>query len=173
MSPSIDTLTIDPTAMGIRHRFGPESLIDGTLKLAGGALVQGEVSGAVFVQGPLLIWADATVRGVIQVDGDVYVFGTIGDPGCAPDEASVECQGTAYLAASSVLNGRIVAKHLQIYQGADLRGQVRSLASAHKLSPHVSAVDERGGAIAEATEVVEEIDAHFRRASYPIPAFSR
>lgn len=171
MSNALDTLTIDPMAMGIQHRFGPGSEFNGTLKLAGGALFEGDVSGALHVQGTLVIWSGATIRGSIRVDGDLYLFGAVGDPGCAPDEAAVECHGTAYLAASSVLNGRVTAKHLQIYHGADLRGQVRSLSSAHRLSPHVSTVDER--VTGEAAEVVDEIDAHFRGFGHPVPAFSR
>lgn len=174
MSTALDTLTMDPLSMGIQHRFGPGSEFDGALKLAGGALVEGHVSGAVHVQGTLVIWSEATVSGTIIVDGDLYLFGALGNPGCAPDEATMECHGTAYVAASSVVNGRITAKHLQIYHGADLRGQIRSLASVHKFSPHVSTVDESGTVIGgEVAGVVDDIDAHFRTGSYPVPAFSR
>lgn len=173
MSNSIDTLTIDPERMGINHRFGPGCAIDGRIQLPDGALVQGEISGSVQIGGVLVLWTGAIARGDIRVAGDLYLFGTVGDPGCSPDEATIECLGTAYLASSCILNGRIVAKQLHVYQGAELRGQVRSFTGAHKVSPHIAHLGDDTPTSAEANVVLEDIEAQFDSSNLPVPAFSR
>ena len=110
---------------------------------------------------------------VLESAGDLYLFGTVGDPGCSPDEATIECLGTAYLASSCILNGRIVAKQLHVYQGAELRGQVRSFTGAHKVSPHIAHLGDDTPTSAEANVVLEDIEAQFDSSNLPVPAFSR
>ncbi len=122
-----DTLTIDPVAMNVVNRVAAGGKLHGELEFNGGLLVQGEVSGHIRVNGPLIIWTGAVVRGRIRVLGDLYLFGHLGAAGGSAVETSLECQGMAYVARSGVSTGSLSARRMQLYEGASLLGPFKTL----------------------------------------------
>jgi len=122
-----DTLTLDPIAMNVVNRVAADTVLDGHLHFEGGLLVQGEIAGQVHVQGRLIIWTGGVAKGRIRVSGDLYLFGRIGTAGGNPHETSVECQGTAYVSKTGVSTGTLMARRLQLYEGADLQGPFKTL----------------------------------------------
>ncbi|MBS3912847.1 MAG: polymer-forming cytoskeletal protein [Hydrogenophaga sp.] len=175
-----DTLTIDPLLMNLVHRFGPDSEIRGNLQLSGGVLVQGTLCGEVVIDGPLLIWSGATVCGTFHVSGDVYVFGEAGRSDEAVDATHIRCDGTACVASSAVLAGTLSARHFNIYQGADLRGSIRSLADSTLQvdTPGSEGIDDTDMdtsklIAAKGSQVRHEIEDAFGSPAPQIPSFSR
>lgn len=122
-----DTLTLDPIAMNVVNRVAQGSLLSGENYFEGGLLVQGEVSGQLRVNGRLIIWTGGVVRGRIRVMGDLYLFGQLGDMGGGPQDTSLECTGMAYVSKTGVSTGTLLARRLQLYEGADLQGPFRTL----------------------------------------------
>lgn len=122
-----DTLTIDPVAMNVVNRVAVGGKLHGELEFNGGLLVQGEVSGHIRVNGPLIIWTGGVVRGRIRVLGDLYLFGHLGAAGGSAVETSLECQGMAYVAGSGVSTGSLSARRMQVYEGASLLGPFKTL----------------------------------------------
>ena len=122
-----DTLTIDPIAMNVVNRVAPGSRLSGDLQFEGGLLVQGEVSGNIRVNGRLIIWKGGVVRGAIRVQGDLYLFGRLGAQDAEAQDTLLECIGMAYVAQTGVSTGTLMAKRLQLYEGADLRGPFKTL----------------------------------------------
>ncbi len=122
-----DTLTIDPVAMQVVNRVAAGCRLSGELVYQGGLLLQGEISGQVRVKGPLIVWAGALLHGRIKVYGDVYLFGQFGTDHGRPIDSQLSCNGTAFIAHSGLSTGTLLARRLQIYEGADLRGPFRML----------------------------------------------
>ena len=122
-----DTLTLDPIAMNVVNRVAAGTRLDGDLQFDGGLLVQGEINGNVRVNGRLIVWTGGLVRGRIQVNGDLYLFGRLGADGASPHDTSLECQGMAYVSKTGVSTGTLMARRLQLYEGADLQGPFKTL----------------------------------------------
>ena len=122
-----DTLTLDPIAMNVVNRVAAGGQLSGELQFEGGLLVQGEVSGNIRINGPLIIWTGGAVRGRVRVTGDLYLFGRLGAAGVDAHDTSLECQGMAYVSKTGVSTGTLMARRLQLYEGADLQGPFKTL----------------------------------------------
>ena len=122
-----DTLTIDPIAMNVVNRVAAGCRLDGDLQFDGGLLVQGEISGQIRVNGRLIIWKGGVVRGTVRVNGDLYLFGQLGAHSASAQDTQLECVGMAYVAQTGISTGTLMAKRLQLYEGADLRGPFKTL----------------------------------------------
>lgn len=122
-----DTLTIDPIAMAVINRVAAGSVLSGDLEFSGGLLVQGSLTGNIRVRGRLIIWTGGVVRGKVQVDDDFYLFGQLGATGAGPNDTSLECQGMAYVSKTGVSTGTLLARRLQLYEGASLQGPFKTL----------------------------------------------
>lgn len=124
---SKDTLTLDPVAMQLVNRVASGCLLRGQLRFEGGLLVQGELDGDLQVEGCLVVWSGGVVRGRISVTGDLYLFGRLGAAGGRAEDSVLECQGMAYVSHTGVSTGTLMARRLQLYDGADLQGPFRTL----------------------------------------------
>jgi hypothetical protein len=122
-----DTLTIDPIAMNVVNRVSAGSALSGELTFEGGLLVQGDLSGHIRVNGRLIVWTGGSVRGRLEVFGDLYLFGRLGAQGAGPHDTSLECHGMAYVSKTGVSTGTLLARRLQLYEGADLQGPFKTL----------------------------------------------
>jgi hypothetical protein len=122
-----DTLTLDPIAMNVVSRVAAGSHLNGEHFFEGGLLVQGEISGQLRVNGRLIIWTGGVVRGRIRVMGDLYLFGRLGEAGGGPQDTSLECTGMAYVSKTGISTGTLMARRLQLYEGADLQGPFKTL----------------------------------------------
>lgn len=122
-----DVLTLDPAAMNVVNRVAAGCHLNGKLLFQGGVLVQGELSGYLRVEGPLVVWYGATVRGRISVQGDVYVFGHLGDADAAASDTSIECTGMVCVAHSGHSSATLLARRLQLYEGAQVKGPFKTL----------------------------------------------
>ncbi|MDO9292118.1 MAG: polymer-forming cytoskeletal protein [Hydrogenophaga sp.] len=122
-----DTLTLDPIAMNVVSRVAAGSRLSGELQFEGGLLVQGEISGHIRINGRLIVWTGGVVRGRVKVRGDLYLFGQLGDTGASPQDTSLECTGMAYVSKTAVSTGTLLARRLQLYEGADLQGPFKTL----------------------------------------------
>lgn len=122
-----DTLTLDPIAMNVVNRVAAGTVLDGDLRFDGGLLVQGEVAGRIQVNGRLIVWTGGVVRGRVRVQGDLYLFGQLGAAGGSPHDTSLECQGMAYVSKTGVSTGTLMARRLQLYEGANLQGPFKTL----------------------------------------------
>jgi cytoskeletal protein CcmA (bactofilin family) len=131
VKPPQDMLTIDPIAMNVVNRVAPGSVLSGELTFDGGLLVQGEVSGHIRVNGRLIVWTGGVVRGRVEVSGDFYLFGRLGDAGADVLATHLACQGMAFVSKTGVSTGSLEARRLQLYEGADLQGPFKTL----KLKP--------------------------------------
>ena len=134
-----DTLTIDPIAMVVINRVAAGSELSGDLEFEGGLLVQGAMSGNIRVRGRLIIWTGGVVRGRVQVDDDCYLFGQLGALGGNPDDTRLECQGMVFVSKTGVSTGTLLARRLQLYEGASLQGPFKTL----KLGDNPSALADR------------------------------
>ncbi len=122
-----DTLTLDPIAMNVVNRVAAGTVLDGDLRFDGGLLVQGEIAGRIQVNGRLIVWTGGVVRGRVRVHGDLYLFGQLGAAGGSPHDTSLECQGMAYVSKTGVSTGTLMARRLQLYEGANLQGPFKTL----------------------------------------------
>jgi hypothetical protein len=122
-----DTLTLDPVAMNVVNRVAAGTQLGGELRFQGGLLVQGDLSGLLHVNGHLIVWTGGVVRGRIRVMGDLYLFGHLGSADAGPNATTLECQGMAYVASTGVSTGTLMARRLQLYEGADLQGPFKTL----------------------------------------------
>lgn len=122
-----DTLTLDPIAMNVVNRVAAGCQLSGELQFEGGLLVQGEVSGQIRVHGPLIIWTGGVVRGRVRVTGNLYLFGRLGAADADARDTSLECQGMACVSKTGVSTGTLMARRLQLYEGADLQGPFKTL----------------------------------------------
>lgn len=128
-----DTLTLDPIAMNVVNRVAAGSHLSGELQFEGGLLVQGEISGHIRVNGRLIVWTGGSVRGRIHVLGDLYLFGRLGADGADPHDTSLECHGMAFVSKTGVSTGTLLARRLQLYEGADLQGPFKTLRPGENL----------------------------------------
>lgn len=128
-----DALLLDPVAMNIVNRVAAGCRLDGRLRFAGGLLVQGEVAGELRVDGPLVIWAGGRVRGHVRVRGDLYVFGLLGDADADPAATTVECSGMVCIAESGLSTATLLARRLQLYEGALVQGPFTTLRADQEL----------------------------------------
>lgn len=122
-----DVLTIDPVAMHVVNRVAAGSSLMGELSFEGGVLVQGRLGGEVEVRGRVIVWAGGLLKGRVRVLGDMYVFGQVGELGAGPQDTQVDCLGTLYVASTGVSTGTLCARHLRLYEGADLQGPFTTL----------------------------------------------
>lgn len=122
-----DTLTLDPVAMHLVNRVASGCVLRGQLRFEGGLLVQGDLEGDIQVEGRLVVWSGGVVRGRISVSGDFYLFGRLGAPAGRPEDSVLECQGMAYVSHTGISTGTLMARRLQLYDGADLQGPFRTL----------------------------------------------
>lgn len=113
--------------MHVVNRVAAGSQLAGDLRFEGGLLVQGEVSGNIRVNGRLIIWKGGLVHGTIRVHGDFYLFGQLGAQDATAQGTLLECIGMAYVAQTGVSTGTLMAKRLQLYEGADLQGPFKTL----------------------------------------------
>jgi Polymer-forming cytoskeletal len=127
LKPPQDTLTIDPIAMNVVNRVAEGSKLSGDLNFEGGLLVQGEIAGNIHVNGRLIVWAGGIVLGRVRVSGDTFLFGQLGATGASARDTSLECHGMAYVSKTGVSTGTLMAKRLQLYEGADLQGPFKTL----------------------------------------------
>ena len=148
MSTMQDTLTIDPIAMGIVNRIASGSRLSGDLQFDGGLLVQGEINGQLRVNGPLIVWKGGSVRGRVRVQGDLFLFGHLGAEEGSATDTYLECLGMAYVSQTGVSTGTLMARRLQLYDGADLRGPFKTL----KLGGNLPVLNEVQRAPASSTE---------------------
>jgi len=130
---STDTLTIDPVAMDIVNRVAQGCELSGDLSFEGGLLVQGSVAGHVRVKGRLVIWTGAEVRGRIRVQGDVYLFGRLGADNGGPADTHLECQGMVYVSKTGASTGTVLTRRVQVYEGGQLKGPLRTLVASDHL----------------------------------------
>lgn len=122
-----DTLTLDPIAMNVVNRVAAGTQLEGKLQFDGGLLVQGEIAGNIRVNGRLIVWTGGLVRGRIRVTGDLYLFGHLGAPEADAQETVLECLGMAYVSKTGFSSGTLMARRLQLYEGADLQGPFKTL----------------------------------------------
>ncbi|WP_395687315.1 polymer-forming cytoskeletal protein [Caenimonas koreensis] len=127
MTTSEDVLTIDPVAMNVVNRIAYGTVLQGDVSFEGGVLVQGQLGGEVHVKGRVIVWQGGLLKGRVRVFGDMYIFGQLGEPGAGPDGTQVECMGTLYLANTGVSTASVTARHLMMYEGADLQGPFMTL----------------------------------------------
>ena len=119
--------------MNVVNRVAAGTRLGGNLQFEGGLLVQGEMSGDIRVNGHLIIWTGAVVRGQIWVTGDLYLFGQLGAPSASPKETVMKCMGMAYVANTAVATGTLMASRLKLYDGADLQGPFQTLKLADRV----------------------------------------
>ncbi|MDO9479844.1 MAG: polymer-forming cytoskeletal protein [Hydrogenophaga sp.] len=127
LKPPQDTLTIDPIAMNVVNRVASGCQLNGDLNFEGGLLVQGELAGNIRINGCLIVWTGGTVRGRVHVSGDLYLFGRLGDAHASAHETSLECQGMVCVSSTGTSTGTLMARRLQLYEGADLQGPFKTL----------------------------------------------
>jgi cytoskeletal protein CcmA (bactofilin family) len=95
-------------------------------------LVQGHLSGDIDIDGHLIVWTGACVSGRIRVKQNLYLFGQLG----LPDDGkatTLECQDQAFIAKTGVSIATLLAKRLQLYEGADLQGAFKTLKQGNEL----------------------------------------
>lgn len=119
-------IVIDPVAMNIVNRVAPGSFQSGTYRSAGGLLVEGKIEGDVEVTGgPLVLMPEGEITGSIRVDGEAYLFGTIG--ALSEQELSnVEIAGVVYLAETLQAKANITCGTFVNYHGARIYGHIWS-----------------------------------------------
>ena len=128
-----DTLTIDPIAMNVVNRVAAGCQLSGDLNFEGGLLVQGELAGNILIKGRLIIWNGGVVRGRVRVSGDFYLFGRLGDAGGSALDTRLECEGMACVSNTGISTGTLMARRLQLYEGADLQGPFKTLKKGDNL----------------------------------------
>ena len=62
--------------------------------------------------------------GVEHLAGVAHVDGAAGG---SPHDTSLECQGMAYVSKTGVSTGTLMARRLQLYEGANLQGPFKTL----------------------------------------------
>jgi hypothetical protein len=127
MSQRQDILSFDPAAMHVVNRVAAGCHLNGKLLFDGGVLVQGELSGHTRVHGHLIVWHGGVVRGRLSVHGDVYVFGSLGDDDAPASATSLECTGRVCVAQGGHSSATLLARRLQLYEGAEVRGPFKTL----------------------------------------------
>jgi cytoskeletal protein CcmA (bactofilin family) len=137
LSAAQDVLTIDPVAMNVVNRIAAGCRLSGEHVYEGGLLIQGDLEGSTRVNGTLIVWHGACLRGRVRVHGDFYLFGQLGASDAGAQDTVLECLGTAYVASTGVSSGTLLAQRLQLYDGADLQGPFKTL-KRHDMLPVLS-----------------------------------
>lgn len=127
MTASEDVLTIDPVAMNVVNRIAYGTVLLGDISFEGGVLIQGQLGGDVHVKGRVILWQGGLLKGRVRVFGDMYIFGQLGELGAGAGTTQVECLGTIFLANTGVSTANVTARHLMMYEGADLQGPFTTL----------------------------------------------
>ncbi len=128
-----DILTLDPVALNVVNRIATGCRLSGRLRFDGGVLVQGDLSGHVRVDGRLIVWAGGRLRGRIRVKGDVYIFGQLGDLDPEAPDTSLESTGMVCVAQTGLSTATLLARRLQLYEGANVQGPFKTLRAGEKL----------------------------------------
>lgn len=125
-----DVLHIDPVRMNLINRIASGSIAQGNLAFAGGLLLQGQWVGNGIVKGSLVVWHEALLTGHFKIEGDLYVFGQLGERSVGSIETLIECGGTTYMASSAQSSAKILTVHLKLYDGANIGGVIKTMKSA-------------------------------------------
>jgi len=70
---------------------------------------------------------------LVDAAAGVALFGQLGAPGASAHDTSLECQGMAYVSKTGVATGTLMARRLQLYEGADLQGPFKTLKKGDNL----------------------------------------
>lgn len=100
-----------------KFTLGPSDSLEGKLSYGGSITVQGRVEGELRIGGNVDVASGASVKALIE-GSNVTVRGDIEGPVGARDKVM--------LGKSAKLNGDVIAKRLQIEDGASLNGHVRT-----------------------------------------------
>lgn len=120
------SVVIDPVAMNIVNKIAGGTIAAGKITTEGGLLVEGQFTGEVKVtKGPLVLMEGAKLAGQIEVDGDAYVFGVIGEANAEPTNLTVT--GELHLTSTSEIHGHARFGKLATYEGAKLHAKFDSL----------------------------------------------
>jgi hypothetical protein len=115
-------IVIDPVTSNLVNRIAPGCSVAGEFNLDGGMLVQGQVTGSPMVvrNGPLLIESGGKLMGRVEVHGDVFVFGAIGDAEAHEGGVTLEVHGTLHVGETGKVFGHVVMQRLASYDGATI-----------------------------------------------------
>lgn len=103
--------------------------LEGTLRLEGGAQIEGQIDGRVIAQGPVSIGPEGHVVGEVVGD-EVAIGGTV--------EGSVTARGTLHMVKGGRLEGEARYADLQVDRGAVIDGRTAH-ADADQKQPQDSA----------------------------------
>lgn len=122
-------VVIDPVTSNLVHRIAPGSSVAGEFVLEGGMLVQGQVTGSPMLvrNGPLVIELGGKLMGRVEVFGDVFVFGSVGDPEAHDGGVSLEVHGTVHVASTGKTYGHMSVQHLASYEGATINSTLKTI----------------------------------------------
>ena len=102
---------------GNKFTLGPADSLEGKLSYGGSITVQGRAEGELRIGGSVEVASGATVKALVE-GSSVTVRGEVDGP--------VNARDKVLLGKSAKLNGDVVAKRLQIEDGASLNGHVRT-----------------------------------------------
>lgn len=102
---------------GNKFTLGPGDSLEGKLSFGGSITVQGRAEGELRIGGSVEVASGATVKALVE-GSSVTVRGEIDGP--------VTAREKVLLGKSGKLNGDVVAKRLQMEDGASLNGHVRT-----------------------------------------------
>ncbi len=100
-----------------KFTLAPGDSLEGKLSYGGSITVQGRVEGELRVRGTVDVASGATVKALVEAP-NVTVRGEV--------EGPVGAREKMLIGKSAKLNGDVVAKRLQIEDGASLNGHVRT-----------------------------------------------
>lgn len=100
-----------------KFTLGPGDSFEGKLSYSGSITVQGRAEGELRIGGSVEVASGATVKALVE-GSSVTVRGEVDGP--------VNARDKVLLGKSAKLNGDVVAKRLQIEDGASLNGHVRT-----------------------------------------------
>ena len=118
-------MVIDPVAMNITNKVAADTKSTGRLECRSGMLLEGEHNGDLIVHGTLVVAQGARLSGTSTVHGDVYVFGSLGEPGAA--HCILTVHGTLHLTKTSVTYGKMQCLRVATYDGAKVHGVFKTL----------------------------------------------
>lgn len=123
------SVVIDPVAMNITNKIAFGTSFNGDLTCKSGVLIEGNFSGNLTIEeGPLVLMDGAHLNGKIDVAGDAYIFGTIGE--FSNDSTQVVVRGELHLTSGCQVFGRIIYSKIAMYEGAQVHGTVQTLKAA-------------------------------------------
>lgn len=119
-------ISLDPVKEGIVNRIAPGSCQSGTLRCAGGLLVEGRIEGDVEVEGMLVLAQCGEIMGNVRVRGERAVLAGKILASSSDVLSEVEISGVVELATSLVANANITAGAFEFYRGAQVDGRIRT-----------------------------------------------